>query len=108
MITDIYISASTNLPVLALLSLAGSNAILELMNSTMASHGSRTEKVFVTTPWLSMKLNAVLSPNATVNGNSSKSYTIILSLTATQENSMTTNQWLITVSDYLCVTALEH
>lgn len=71
---------------LALVSLAGNNAILELMNSTMASHGSKTEKVLITTPWLSMEINAILSPNTIVSGNSSKSYTIISSLIAAQEN----------------------
>lgn len=55
------------------------------MNSTMASHGSRTE-VFITTVWLNMKVHAVLSPNAAVNRNSSKSYIVILSLITAQEN----------------------
>lgn len=69
-----------------ILSLGGINAILELMNSTVAAHGSRTEKAFNTAVRLSMKVPAVLSANATVNCNSSESYTIIFSLVATQEN----------------------
>lgn len=56
------------------------------MNSTVAAHGSRTEKAFITAVRLSMKVPAVFSPNATVNCNSSESYTIIFSLVATQEN----------------------
>lgn len=98
---------------LALLSQADINAILELMSSTTASHGSRKQKVFITTVWFSMTLHAVFSPNATVKCNASKSYHFVFDShsgkPAPVNICMTTNQWLtMVVSDYLRGTTFEH
>lgn len=66
-----------HLPALGLLLLAGINVIKELTYSTTAAHRSRTEKAFITTVWLSIKLCAVFSSNVSENCNCSKSCIVI-------------------------------